>query len=145
MQQFNAKNILLGILVVLVLGGGIFLYWLGTLPEPKQEVQNTAPQKEEVYTLVARVSSIDEGGGAFVVKTQDEQEFKIVPGARTELTRTIFPFDIKNPPKEATFVPERKSIKMSDLEEGVQLFIRSSHAIVAGKDIVNPLQVEWLP
>ncbi|MBI2113016.1 MAG: hypothetical protein HYT50_00335 [Candidatus Wildermuthbacteria bacterium] len=57
----------------------------------------------------------------------------------------IFPFDIKNPPKEATFVPERKTIAISDLETGVQVFIRSSHAIKAGQDIVNPLEVQWLP
>ena len=61
----------------------------------------------------------------------------------SRLTKLEFPFDPKNPPKEATFTPKKVDIKISDIKAGDNVFIKSLENI-AGKtefDEVDFVQV----
>ena len=66
-------------------------------------------------------------------------------GEETEFIRLVFPFDFINPPADATFTPERELITIEDLQVGDQVFVRSTHTVRTGEDIVQPLEVQVLP
>ena len=63
----------------------------------------------------------------------------------TEFIRLVFPFDINNPPADATFTPKREVVTVGDLKEGDQVFVRSNSPIKTGQDIVSPLEIQILP
>ena len=145
MFPFNNKNlIIIGVVGVVILGG-IYFYSSGKFP------QLTGGSKEEqvfeeVSSIAGKVVSVDVAGNAFVLlQPKEEREFVVKLGTETEFIRLIFPFDIANPPAEATFTPKREPITIKDLKENDQVFVRSSHAIQTGKDIINPLEIQVLP
>ena len=135
MPQLITKNILIIGAVGVVIAGGILFY------SSKEEVI-----EQEVFSVAGKIVSVNTADNSFVVlQPKEDREFTVKLGEETEFIRLIFPFDIANPPAEATFTPERKVITIKDLKENDQVFVRSSIAIQTGKDIVNPLEVQVLP
>jgi len=61
-----------------------------------------------------------------------EKEVKVIVSETTKLVKFEFPFDPKNPPKEATFTPEETEIEISDFKVGDSVFIKTTQNI-AGK------------
>lgn len=144
MFQFNNKNlVILGVVGAVILGG-IYLYSSGKLPKlgGSQEEQVF----EEVFSIAGKVVSINVAGNSFVLlQPKEERQFTVKLGEETEFIRLVFPFDIANPPANATFTPEREEVTVKDLKVNDQVFVRSSHAIKTNQDIVNPLEVQVLP
>lgn len=147
MFQFNNKNILIIGVVGVVIVGGIFLYSSGKLQKPAGGSQEETQQAFlEVFSIAGKVTAVDAQNNSFVVlQPKEERSFTVKLGEETEFIRLVFPFDIANPPAEATFTPERKPIAIKDLKENSQVFVRSSHVIKTKQDIVDPLEVQVLP
>ncbi len=145
MFSLNNKNIvIIGVVGVIILGG-IYFYSSGKLPqltgEPKEE-----QVFEEVTSIAGKVVSVNIAGNSFVLlQPKEERQFTVQLGESTAFIRLVFPFDIANPPAEATFTPEREIITIENLKENDQVFVRASSPIKTKQDIVNPLEVQVLP
>jgi len=147
MFQLNSKNIIIIGVVGAVIVGGIFLVFSGGLPkqEEQQQAQEELPE-QEVRSVAGKVTSVDVSSNSFVLlQPKEEREFTVKLGEETELIRLVFPFDIANPPAEATFTPKREPVSLKDLKAGDQVFVRSAVPIKTGQDVVNPLEVQILP
>jgi hypothetical protein len=100
----------------------------------------------ELRSIAGRVTAVNVQGNAFVMlQPKEEREFRVRLGKETEFIRLVFPFDISNPPANATFTPERELITIEDLKVGEQVFVRSANPIRTGEGIVGPLEVQVLP
>ena len=107
---------------------------------------STPPVVGQVRSIAGRVVGVNIGENSFVVlQPREERSFTVRLEEETEFIRLVFPFDVKNPPSDATFTPERELITIEDLHVGEQVFVRSSHAITTGEDILRPLEVQVLP
>ena len=144
MFSLNNKNILIIGVVGTVVVGGIYFYSSGKLP------QLTGGEKEQVFeevtSIAGKVVSVDVSGNSFVLlQPKEEREFVVKLREDTAFIRLVFPFDVANPPAQATFTPEREVMTIEDLKEGEQVFVRGSSPIETKQDIVNPLEVQVLP
>jgi hypothetical protein len=145
MFSLNNKNLIIIGVVGAVIVGGIYFYSSGKLP------QLTGGSKgeqvfEEVTSIAGKVVSVDAASNSFVLlQPKEERQFTVKLGESTAFIRLVFPFDVANPPANATFTPERKVITIADLEEDDQVFVRASSPIKTRQDIVNPLEVQVLP
>ena len=145
MFQFNNKNIIIIAVVGVVILGGMYFYSSRKFPqlagEPKEE-----QVFEEVTSIAGKVVSVDVANNSCVLlQPKEERQFTVKLGESTAFIRLVFPFDISNPPAEATFTPERKTITIKDLKENDQVFVRGSSPIKTKQDIVNPLEIHILP
>ena len=145
MFALNNKNLIIIGAVGAVILGGIYLYSSGKLAKPAGEVQK--PEVfQEVMSIAGKVVSVDEASNSFVLlQPKEGRQFTVKLGESTAFSRLIFPFDINNPPVEATFTPERETITIEDLKKNDQVFVRGSSPIKTNQDIVNPLEVQVLP
>jgi len=87
----------------------------------------------------------DYASGAKWIPTKENRKFTVELWEQTEFIRLVFPFDLNNPPADATFTPEREPISIEDLKVGDQVFVRSAIPIRTGEAIVGPLEVQVLP
>lgn len=145
MIQLNKKNLIIVGVVGAVIVGGIYFYSSGKFPQlaggSKEE-----QVFEEVTSIAGKVVSIDVANNSFVIlQPSEERRFTVKLGEDTAFIRLVFPFDVSNPPAEATFIPERKVITVENLKVDDQVFVRASSPIKTKQDIVNPLEVQVLP
>ena len=140
----NKNLIIIGVVGIVILGG-VYLYSSGRLPALTGGAEEEIIE-QEVLSVAGKVVSVDVASNSFVLlQPKEEREFVVKLGTETEFIRLIFPFDIANPPAEATFTPKRETVTIKDLKESDQVFVRSSHGIKTKQDIVNPLEVQVLP
>lgn len=145
MFSLSNRNILIIGVVGAVILGGIYFYSSGKLPQLTGGSQK-GEVFEEVSSIAGKVTSVDVQHNSFVLlQSKEERSFTVKLGESTAFIRLVFPFDVANPPLEATFTPEREIITIEDLKENDQVFVRSSHPIKTNQDIVNPLEVQVLP
>ena len=126
--------IVLIILIVLIFGGiiGWAVVQKGKLPAG-EEVTPGEEVMEEVFSLTAAVLRVDTENNFLIVKpAKEEKEIKVILSETTKLVKIEFPFDPKNPPKEATFTPKQTEIEISDFKVGDNVFIKTTENI-AGK------------
>ena len=138
----------IGIIVVLVaVVGGIYLYSTGGLPQQGQEQEKGETTfVPEVRSIAGKVTSVDVASNSFVIlQPKEERSFTVRLEEETEFIRLVFPFDLNNPPQDATFTPERELVTIEDLKEGDQVFVRSNSPIKTGQEIVSPLEIQILP
>lgn len=145
----NNKNILIIGVVGIVIVGGILLYSSGKISQPTNQGQKESEgtrSQPAVSSIAGKVVSVDVANNSFVLLQQkEERQFVVKLGEATEFIRLVFPFDIANPPAEATFTPERKVITIKDVKENDQAFVRSATPIKTGQELVNPLEIQILP
>lgn len=147
MFQLNKKNIVIAGVVGVIILGGIYFYSSGKLSQlgggsQKEEVDFEA----EVSSIAGKVVSVDTQDNSFVLlQPKEDRRFTVKLGESTAFIRLVFPFDVANPPANATFTPQRKIITIEDLAENDQVFVRASSPIKTNQDIVNPLEVQVLP
>lgn len=128
--------IILIVVVILVFGGIIGWGLIQKSKIPSEEVIEEEVM-EEVFSLSAVVSSVNVENNFLMVKpTNQEKEVKVVLSETTKLIKLEFPFDPKNPPKEATFTPKQTEIEISDFKAGENVFIKAKENI-AGKTEFN--------
>ncbi|MCP6726995.1 MAG: hypothetical protein KJI69_03165 [Patescibacteria group bacterium] len=141
----NVNQIIIGIIVIVIVVVGIFLFSTGkiTLVESPEEDTLAA----ETFSLAGKVMSVDAGNNSFVMTDgQSKQEFTIKIGDETEFIRLGFPFDPASPPENIeSFVPERLDTTIEELVEGDFVFVRSSHQVESGKEVVDPIEIQILP
>ena len=141
----NVNQIIVGSIILVVVVVGIFLFTTGKITQ----VADKSDQGEvvaEVFSIAGRVTSVNIQDNSFVLlQPREEVELTIKLGTETEFIRLVFPFDITNPPEDVTFTPERKPVTIEDLKIGDQVFVRSSHAVNVGEDVVDPLEIQILP
>jgi len=146
MPKLSLTTIII-IVVILVVAGGVYFYSTGGLPQLSQEQQKGETTLEpEIRSIAGRVTSVNTKENSFVVlQPKEERSFTVRLGEETEFIRLVFPFDINNPPQDATFTPEREVVTIEDVEEGDQVFVRSNSSIKTGQEIINPLEIQILP
>ncbi len=141
----NVNQILIILVVIVIVVVGIFLFTTGKIPQ----VANESEEQEvaaEVFSIAGRVTSINTQENSFMLlQPREETEIIVKIGTETEFIRLVFPFDITNPPEGATFTPEREPVIIGGLNVNDQVFVRSSHAVKTGEDVVDPLEVQILP
>ncbi len=140
------KNQIIILVVIVVLIFGAVIGW-GLVQKSKLPTGEEAGQEEElqeVLSLSGVVQSVDVENNFLMVKPANQtQEIKVILSETTKLTKLEFPFDPKNPPKEATFTPKQTEIKISDFKAGDNIFIKVKENI-AGKtefDSVDFIQI----
>jgi|GEM_PF-1945657 hypothetical protein len=146
MAKLNVSTI--GIIIILiVVAGGIYLSFTGSIPEIRQEEQKEESiAQPEIKSIAGRVISINIDENSFVVlQPKEEREFTVKLGEGTEFIRLVFPFDLNNPPTDGNFTPEREIVTIEDLRASDQVFVRSNSSIQTGQDIVSPLEIQILP
>ena len=140
--------IIFSIILILIIAGIVYFV---SLPEKKEEI---LPEKEEIikeevpeiFSLSAIISKIDIENNFLIVKIpQDNQEFKVYLSESTKITKLKFPFDLKNPPPEATFIPEKTSLTIEDLKIGDHLFIVTTKNIYGKTEFNDVSQIQVLP
>ena len=127
--------IILAVIIVLIFGGiiGWTLIQKGKLPSGEWVTPKEEEKVEEVFSLSGIVSSVDAENNFLMVKPAgEEKEIKVVLSDTAKLIKLEFPFDPKNPPKEATFTPIQTEIGISDFKTGDNVFIKTTENI-AGK------------
>ena len=127
----------LGLLVILavVIGG---VYYFSQRQESQTQVQG---QSGEVCNIVGEVNSV--GDESFVV-SQGGMQYAVKVGVDTQMIKLTLP-PVSDDTGETSFVPEKRVITILDMKAKDQVFIRSSHAVKAGEEVVNPLEVQVLP
>jgi hypothetical protein len=137
---------------VYTVGGGLFvLQYLQASDAPSTTALTlTSPPTqafpEGTRSIAGRVTRLHVHANSFVVFLPKEGlEFTVRLGKQTEFIRLVFPFNSKNPPADATFTPKRELTTIENLKIGDQVFVRSSHPIRSGEDVVGPLEVQVLP
>jgi len=129
--------IILVILVILIFGGIIGWALVQKSKIPVGEEVTPEEEVEEVFSLSAVVLSVNAENNFLMVKPAgEEKEIRVVLSDTTKLIKLEFPFDPKNPPKEATFTPTQTEIKISDFKAGDNVFIKTTENI-AGKTEFN--------
>jgi len=125
--------IILAVIVVLIFGGVIGWTLIQKGKIPSGEEITSKEEVEEVFSLSGIVSSVDTENNFLMVRPAgEEKEIKVVLSDTTKLIKLEFPFDPKNPPKEATFTPTQTEIEISDFKEEDNIFIKTKTNI-AGK------------
>jgi hypothetical protein len=101
---------------------------------PSKEVTTQKEEEtKEMYSMSAIVSGVDAENNSLKVKpANQEKEVKVIVSETTKLIKLEFPFDPKNPPKEATFTPKQTEVKIPDFKKGDYVFIKAKENI-AGK------------
>ena len=124
-----------------------FLRSMSATPAPPPTlVTEPAQFFPEVRSIVGRVIAAYVQENSFVLfQPKEERKFLVILGEDTEFIRLVFPFDINNPPADADFTPVRELITIDDLQVGDQVFLRSTHPVRTGENIIHPLEVEVLP
>ena len=149
MPKLNINTI--GIIIVLVaVAGGAYFYFTDSIPKIGQEEQEQQKGESEfvpeIRSIAGKVTSVNIDENSFVIlQPKEERSFTVRLGEETEFIRLVFPFDLNNPPQDATFTPEREIVTIKDLEVNDQVFIRSDSLIKTGQDIINPLEIQILP
>lgn len=141
------KTIILGAIGVLIL---IALWFVGYRFQPeKKEVPSSAQKEEapiEIFSLAGVVSEVNGQDNFLKVKpSEKEKEFKVVLSKGVEIIRLKFPFDPKNPPKEASFTPEKIPIKIGDLKVGDSILIETTVNIYGKTEFDNVSRIQVLP
>lgn len=146
------KIIILAIIVVIIFVGSFvwFLSQKGAVPSggetPGEEEEEEEEELEETFSLSAKVSSVDVANNFLVVKpTEQETEIKVIISETTKLVKLEFPFDPKNPPKEASFTPIKTEIELSGFKTGDNVFIKSRDNIAGQTEISNIDFIHILP
>lgn len=125
--------IILAVIVVLIFGGVIGWTQIQKGKIPSGEEITSKEEVEGVFSLSGIVSSVDTENNFLMVKPiNQEKDVKVVVSETTKLVKFEFPFDPKNPPKEATFTPKETEIEISDFKAGDSIFIKTTKNI-AGK------------
>ena len=138
--------IILALIIVLIFGGIIGWALLQKGKIPTEEVLPEEEEIEEVFSLSAVVLSVDVENNFLMVKPAgEEKEIKVVLSDTTKLIKLEFPFDPKNPPKEATFTPEQTEIKISDFKVGDNVFIKTIENIAGKSEFNNVDFIHILP
>ena len=130
----NQKIVLVVLILILIVGGIRYFSLLqkAKLP-PTIKVPEEEKVSEEIFSLSAVVVSVNPENNFLIVKpAKEEKQIKVILSQDSRLTKLEFPFDPKNPPKEATFTPKKVDIKISDIKAGDNVFIKSLENI-AGK------------
>ena len=139
--------IILVVVVVLIFGGiiGWNLVQKSKIPTG-EEITPEEEEVEEVFSLSAVVLSVDAQNNFLMVKpVNQEKEIKVVLSDTTELIKLEFPFDPKNPPKEATFTPIQTEVEISDFEAGDNVFIKTTENISGKTTFDNVDFIHILP
>jgi len=76
---------------------------------------------------------------------KEEKEIKVILSDTTKLIKIEFPFDPKNPPKEASFTPKQTEIEISDFKAGDSVFIKTTENIAGKTEFNNVDFVHILP
>ena len=105
------------------------------------------PVPIRVRSLAGQVTAVNVSNKSFtVVEQQNAQTFTVIVGIGTEFIRTEFPFDPANPPDDMeVFELTRTRTTIGALRVGDFVFVRSSHPILAGESVGNPISIQVLP
>ena len=150
MLKPSVNQLIIAVVVIVIVVVGIVLFSMGKITpvtpaeSPKQEEHVVAAG---TLSLSGKVISVDVGNNSFVMADQQsQQEFTIKVGEQTDFISLGFPFDPASPPKDIeTFIPERLDTTIEELVEGDFVFIRSSHEVKSGKEVVDPVEIQILP
>jgi len=138
--------IILVILVILIFGGIIGWALVQKSKIPVGEEVTPEEEVEEVFSLSAVVLSVNAENNFLMVKPAgEEKEIRVVLSDTTKLIKLEFPFDPKNPPKEATFTPTQTEIKISDFKAGDNVFIKTTENIAGKTEFDNVDFIHILP
>ena len=138
--------IILVILVILIFGGIIGWALVQKSKIPVGEEVTPEEEVEEVFSLSAVVLSVNAENNFLMVKPAgEEKEIRVVLSDTTKLIKLEFPFDPKNPPKEATFTPTQSEIKISDFKAGDNVFIKTTENIAGKTEFDNVDFIHILP
>ena len=154
MKSMKKNQIILLVVILLILiFGGIF-YWSrqekAKLP-PEIKVPEEEKVAEEIFSLSAVVSRVDAENNFLIVNPREKdgtistKEIKVILSEDTKLLKLEFPFDPKNPPKEATFTPELVEVTIEDFKEGDPVFIKTNKDITGKTEIGDVNFIHILP
>jgi len=154
MKSMKKNQIILLVVILLILiFGGIF-YWSrqekAKLP-PEVKVPEEEKVAEEIFSLSAVVSRVDAENNFLIVNPREKdgtistKEIKVILSEDTKLLKLEFPFDPKNPPKEATFTPELVEVTIEDFKEGDPVFIKTNKDITGKTEIGDVNFIHILP
>lgn len=123
------------VLILILIAGWIFC-----------QKQKSATKQEEVLSLSGVVTGVNIDENFLTVKPSSQNiEVKVILLETSRLVRLEFPFDPKNPPKETTFTPQQKEIKLEDFEVGDNVFIKVKENIAGKTEFDNVDFVYILP
>jgi hypothetical protein len=142
--------IIVAIALILFFFLGSFLYWFYQVKEkiPSLTEKKVVKEKEaiEIFSLAGILAEIDSQNNFLIVKhPREEKEFKVILSEDTKIIKLEFPFDPKNPPKEATFTPKRTEITINDLEIGDNALIETTINIYGKTEFDEVSRIQVLP
>lgn len=132
--------------LIIVFGFVGFLFFFSSPAEKPKD--NSAKQEtaKEIFSLAGVLSEVNEEENYLLVKKSgEEKEIKVILGKDTEIIQLKFPFDLKNPPKETSFTPERIPIKIGDLKKGDNVLIETRMNIAGKTEFDGVSRIQVLP
>ncbi len=145
----NQKQIIILVIIIILIFGGAISWVLiqkGKISPEEEAVFQEEVGGKEIFSISAVVSKIDAENNFLMVKpANQENEIKVILSDTTKLIKLEFPFDPKNPPKEATFTPKQTEIKISDFKAGDNVFIKAKENIAGKAEFDNVDFVHILP
>lgn len=138
--------------IVVLLFSGFLFFFSSSQKKPEESLVDQDQQIDqappiEVFSLAGIISKVENGDNYFLVKGSggEEKEIKVVLNQKTEIIQLKFPFDLKNPPKEASFTPQKISIKIEDLAEGDNVLVEADTNIYDKAEFDSVSRVQVLP
>lgn len=138
-------------IVVLLFAGFLFFFSSSQKKEDDSSGDQTKQVSQEplieIFSLAGIVSKVEEKDNYFLVKDSAEngKEVKVILNQEAKIIQLKFPFDLKNPPKEATFTPQKVAIKIGDLEEGDNVLVEANINIYNKAEINSVNRVQVMP
>lgn len=152
------KNQIIAVVVaaVIVLGGIIYLANSGQLSQLKpptlkeqEQQQAVSPEAEEVtesLSFVAIVKEVEPAENLLIVtEPAEEKEIKLYVSENTQIIELSFPFDLANPPADATFTPERTPRTIQEVEVDAHLMVEAETNIIGKTEIRDITMIQILP
>lgn len=136
------------IIALFFIGFLIFFFSPGKKANESGRKNEEAKQEKpiEIFSMAGVVSEVNEKESYLLVKRSgSDSAVKVVLNGETEVIQLEFPFDVKNPPKEASFTPVRAPIEIGDLEEGDNILIETDINIYGKTEFDNVRRIQALP
>ena len=141
------NQIIILIIIIVLIFGGIIGWTLFQKSKILTDQENSEKQEtEQLFNFTAAVLNIDTENNFLIVKPKEkENSVKVFLSDNTKLIKIEFPFDPKNPPKEAVLTPIQTEIEISDFKTGDNVLIKSRENIAGKTEIDNIDFVHILP
>lgn len=146
-NKFVSALIAITAILVISISASFFYFLLAVKPGPTTEKEYVKAPLPEIFELNGFVKEIDILKNCLAVEPLDKTDkvVKVFLANETKIFKIEFPFDIKNPPRQASYESKETTLSIQELQPQEQVFIKTTKNIAGKKEFNGVISVEVLP